>query len=37
MSDLNDAQVFFTAARTLLACHRTSLSLMALGFVIESS
>jgi putative membrane protein len=37
MSDLNDACVFFAAARTLLAWNRTSLSLMAFGFVFERS
>lgn len=35
MSDLNDPRVFFAAQRTLLAWNRTSLSLMAFGFVIE--
>ena len=35
MSDLNDPRVFFAAERTLLAWTRTSLSLMAFGFVVE--
>lgn len=35
MSDLNDPRVFFAAERTLLAWNRTSLTLMAFGFVIE--
>ena len=35
MSDLNDPRVFFAAERTLHAWNRTSLSLMAFGFVIE--
>jgi putative membrane protein len=35
MSDLNDPRVFFAAERTLMAWNRTSLTLMAFGFVIE--
>jgi putative membrane protein len=35
MSDLNDPRIFFSAERTLLAWNRTTLSLMAFGFVIE--
>jgi putative membrane protein len=35
MSDINDPRVFFAAERTLLAWTRTSLALMAFGFVIE--
>jgi putative membrane protein len=35
MSDLNDPRVFYAAERTLLAWGRTSLGLMAFGFVIE--
>ena len=35
MSDLNDPRVFFAAERTLLAWNRTSLTLMAFGFMIE--
>lgn len=37
MLDLNDPRVFFAAERALLAWNRTSLSLMAFGFVIERS
>ena len=37
MSDLNDPRVFLAAERTLLALNRTSLSLMAFGFLIERS
>ncbi|WP_229635499.1 YidH family protein [Pseudomonas syringae] len=37
MSDLNDPRVFFAAERTFLAWNRTSLSLMAFGFVVERS
>jgi putative membrane protein len=35
VSDLRDPRVFFAAERTLLAWTRTSLTLMAFGFVIE--
>lgn len=35
MSDLNDPRVFFAAERTLLAWTRTSLTLLAFGFMIE--
>lgn len=37
MSELDDPRVLFSAERTLLAWNRTSLSLMAFGFVIERS
>lgn len=35
MSELNDPRVFFAAERTLLAWTRTSLTLMAFGFMVE--
>jgi putative membrane protein len=35
MSDLRDPRVYFAAERTLLAWNRTSLTIMAFGFVVE--
>jgi len=35
MSDLHDPRVLFAAERTQLAWNRTSVSLMAFGFVVE--
>ena len=35
MSELNDPRVLFAAERTLLAWSRSSISLMAFGFVVE--
>jgi putative membrane protein len=35
MADRNDPRVLFASERTLLAWNRTSISLMAFGFVIE--
>lgn len=35
MSDLKDPRVLFAAERTLLSWNRTSLSLIAFGFIIE--
>lgn len=35
MSDLNDPRVLFAAERTLMAWTRTSLALLAFGFVVE--
>jgi putative membrane protein len=35
MSDVTDPRIFFAAERTLLAWTRTSLSLIAFGFIVE--
>lgn len=35
MSELNDPRVYFAAERNLLAWNRTSVALMAFGFVVE--